>query len=104
MKNKTSYNFWVYILANLNNSTFYIGVTNNLERRIYEHKNGMFEGFTKKYNLKKLVYYEHFNQINDAINREKQLKNWHRDWKINLVKSVNPEFKDLSDEWTTMSS
>ncbi len=99
MKNKTFYDFWVYILTNFNNSTFYIGVTNNLERRLYEHKNEMVNSFTKKYKLKKIVYYEHFVDVNDAIAREKQLKNWHRGWKLNLIKSVNPEFKDLSKEW-----
>jgi putative endonuclease len=87
----------VYILTN-NSKTLYVGVTNNLERRIYEHKHKLKDGFTKKYNLTKLVYFEMFNDINDAINREKQLKNWHRQWKINLIESKNKEWKDLYDE------
>jgi putative endonuclease len=91
-------NYYVYILAN-NSKTLYIGITNNLLRRIYEHKHKLIEGFTKKYNLTKLVYYETTNSINDAIKREKQLKNWHRQWKINLIESINKEWKDLSSEW-----
>ena len=85
-------------MTNYLNSTFYIGVTNDLVRRVIEHKNKINEGFTSKYNLNKLVYYETTNSIEVALNREKQLKNWHRDWKINLIKSVNPNFKDLSSE------
>ena len=91
-------NYAVYILTNYNNTTLYIGVTGNLQRRIYEHKNKLADGFTKKYNVNKLVYYEITEDIEVALNREKQLKRWHRDWKINLIKSVNPEFTDLSDE------
>ena len=87
----------MYILTN-NSKTLYVGVTNNFERRIYEHKHKLKDGFTKKYNLTKLVYFEMFNDINDAINREKQLKNWHRQWKINLIESKNKEWKDLYDE------
>jgi len=88
----------VYILTNYNNTTLYIGVTGNLQRRIYEHKNKLVDGFTKKYNVNKLVYYEITEDIEVALNKEKQLKRWHRDWKINLIKSVNPEFIDLSYE------
>lgn len=91
-----SKSYYVYILTNFNNTTLYIGITNDLDRRIYEHKNELIDGFTKKYKLKKLVYFEECGQIMDAIEREKQLKNWHRDWKINLIKTVNPGFKDLS--------
>lgn len=87
----------MYILTN-NSKTLYVGVTNNFERRIYEHKHKLKDGFTKKYNLTKLVYFEMFNDINDAIKREKQLKNWHRQWKINLIESKNKEWKDLYDE------
>ncbi len=76
----------------------YIGVTDNLARRIYEHKNKLINGFTKKYNLTKLVYYEVTNDVYEAIKREKQLKNWHRDWKINLITQNNKEWKDLSEE------
>ncbi len=91
--------FYVYIITNKNSTTFYIGVSDNLMRRIYEHKNGLVEGFSKKYCLHKLVYYEEFAYIYNAIRREKQLKNWHRDWKINLIKKDNPNFKDLAEEW-----
>ena len=75
--------------------TLYIGVTDDLNRRLYEHRNKLIEGFTKKYNLTKLVYFETFNRIEDAIRREKQLKNWHKEWKWNLIKTINPNFKDL---------
>ena len=85
----------VYILTNINNTTFYIGVTSNLSKRIWEHKNKFVDGFTKKYNVDKLVYYELTENIETAINREKQLKNWHRDWKIKLIKKINPNFDDL---------
>ena len=92
-------NYAVYILTNYNETTFYIGVTGNLPKRISEHKNKVVEGFTKKYNVDKLVYYEITNDVESAINREKQLKRWHRQWKINLIKEMNPEFKDLSENW-----
>ena len=78
--------YYVYILSNTTHSTFYIGVTSNLQKRIWEHKNKVIEGFTKKYNVNKLVYYEITNSIETAILREKQLKNWHRKWKLNLIK------------------
>ncbi|MBQ8458743.1 GIY-YIG nuclease family protein [bacterium] len=90
--------YYVYILTNYNNTTFYIGVTDNLLRRLHEHKNKITKGFSAKYNLNKLIYFECTNFIEDALNREKQLKNWHRDWKLNLVKSTNPDFKDLGPE------
>ena len=67
--------------------------------RIYQHKNGLIDGFTKRYKLTKLVYYEEFDNVYSAIRREKQLKNWHRDWKINLIKQNNPNFKDLAEDW-----
>ena len=92
-------NCFVYILTNYEETTFYIGVTSNLERRLYEHKNKLTKGFSSKYNLNKLVYFENTNSIEDAIQREKQLKNWHRKWKINLIKEFNPDFKDLSANW-----
>jgi len=78
----------------------YIGVTNNLVRRMFEHKNKLADGFTKKYNLNKLVYYEVSEDIETAIKREKQIKNWHRDWKMNLINQVNPEWQDLSQSIT----
>ncbi len=89
-------NYYVYIMTNINNTVLYIGVTNDLKRRVHEHKNGLVEGFSKKYNLCKLVYYETTDDINSAIAREKQLKNWHREWKMNLVRAVNPGFADLN--------
>jgi putative endonuclease len=91
--------YYVYILTNKTNKVLYIGVINNLVRRIFEHKNKLVEGFTKKYNLSKLVYYEVTNDIYSALEREKQLKNWHRDWKINLINSFNPVWADLSDNF-----
>jgi len=78
--------------------TLYIGVTSNLIKRVYEHKQNIVKGFTKKYNLHILLYFEIFDDINEAIRREKQLKNWHRDWKLNLIKSKNPLLKDLYEE------
>lgn len=87
----------VYILTNYNETTFYIGVTGDLQKRIWEHKNKIVDGFTKKYNVDNLVYYELTDNVETALNREKQLKRWHRQWKINLIKEINPEFKDLSE-------
>ena len=91
--------YYVYILTNKTNSVIYIGITNNLLRRLYEHKNKLLDGFTKKYNVNKLVYFEQTSDINEAIKREKILKKWNREWKIELIKKQNPEFKDLSSEW-----
>jgi len=91
--------YFVYFLTNKTNKVLYIGMTNNLKRRIYEHKNKLLEGFSEKYNLQKLVYYEITNNVNSAIKREKQLKNWHREWKINLINQFNPEWRDLSEEF-----
>ena len=73
----------------------YVGVTNNLERRLFEHKNGNVDSYTKKYNVFKLIYFEEYQNIKDAISREKQLKNWHRDWKLNLIKQVNPNLEEM---------
>ena len=89
----------VYILTNKANTTFYIGVTSNLAKRLLEHKNKLIKGFSYIYNTTKLVYFEQTESIQDAIKREKQLKNWHRTWKINLIKQNNPTFKDLSLDW-----
>lgn len=87
----------VYILSNKNRSTFYIGVTNNMVRRLEEHRSGKSK-FSSSYNLHDLVYFERIVGFRNAINREKQLKNWHRQWKINLIKDFNPEMRDLSGE------
>jgi len=92
-------NYCIYILTNWSNKVLYIGVTNNLQRRLYEHKNKLIDGFTKKYNLNKLVYYECFSNINDAIRREKELKKWRREKKNNLVENMNPDWKDLGFEF-----
>ncbi len=89
---------YLYIMTNHYRTTFYIGVTSNLEGRIWEHTNNVGSLFVKKYKLYDLVYFEHFAQITHAIAREKQLKNWHHDWKINLIKTKNPEMKDLKSE------
>ena len=85
----------VYILTNKFHGTLYIGVTNNLKRRMMEHREEKVAGFTKKYGLKKLVHVDRFDSIIDAIEREKQLKRWHRDWKINLIERRNPYWDDL---------
>jgi putative endonuclease len=90
--------FYVYILANKRNGTLYIGVTSDLVKRVWEHKNHLVDGFTKKYNVDKLVYYEiHQNSV-QAIGREKRLKYWKRDWKIALIEKQNPEWNDLYDD------
>lgn len=91
-------NYYVYILTNLTNSVLYIGVTNNIERRLYEHKNGLVDGFTKKYHLHKLVHLEEANDVVAAIEREKQLKGWTRKRKEELINETNPEWKDLSSD------
>jgi putative endonuclease len=90
--------YYVYILTSPT-GTLYIGVTNDLFRRVYEHKQKMVEGFTKKYNITRLVYYEEAHDVNSAILREKQLKGWLRKKKIALIESVNPKWEDLSDGW-----
>ncbi len=92
MQNKHSY---VYILTNFTHSTFYIGITNNLERRMYEHTNKLVDGFTKKYNVSELMYYEIYDEIEIAINREKKLKHWKKDWKWNIIDKVNPNRENL---------
>ena len=89
--------YYVYIMTN-KSGTLYTGVTNNLERRIYEHKMHLVDGFTKKYKIDKLVYFEETDDINAAISREKQIKGWLRKKKIALIESTNPEWDDLSSE------
>jgi len=96
---KTQHQYYIYILASQKNGTLYIGVTNDLERRVLEHKQKINEGFTSKYNVNMLVYFESFQYINDAILREKRLKKWNRQWKINLIEEENKEWNDLSEDW-----
>jgi len=88
---------YVYIMANKPNGTLYIGSTNNLIRRVYEHKSDLIEGFTKKYGVHQLVYYEESNDMETARLREKQMQKWNRQWKINKIIEMNPEWKDLYD-------
>ena len=92
-------NYFVYILASKKNGTLYIGVTSNLKKRIYEHKNKMIEGFTKIYTIDRLVYFETTSDINSAISREKQLKKWNRKWKIELIEKTNSNWSDLAEDW-----
>jgi putative endonuclease len=89
--------FAVYLLASRRNGTLYIGVTSNLPRRIWEHRQGVVEGFTKRYGVKSLVWYEMHDNPEAAITREKRLKKWNRDWKLAMIERVNPEWRDLSD-------
>ncbi len=92
---KREYNFYIYIMASPS-GTLYIGFTNNLPRRVMEHKQGKIAGFTKKYSCNKLVYYEHFEDVYAAISREKEIKKWRREKKQNLIKTINPHWKNLS--------
>ena len=87
----------VYILASKRNGTLYLGVTSDLAKRVWEHKNDLVEGFTKKYGVHSLVYFEQFGDMVSAIAREKQLKKWNRGWKIRLIENGNPEWKDVYD-------
>lgn len=88
----------MYILASKKDGVLYVGVTNNLKRRTMEHKTEVFDGFTKKYFIHRLVYFEKYKSINDAIQREKRIKKWNREWKIKLIEENNPEWKDISIE------
>jgi putative endonuclease len=87
--------FYVYILTKERNSTFYVGITSNLKQRIYEHKNNIKCNFTTQYNVKNLVYYEIFDDAENAITREKRLKKWNRAWKMRLIEETNPDWNDL---------
>ena len=89
--------YYIYIMSNKNDTVLYIGITNDIERRIQEHKSGLIPGFTQKYNCTKLVYFEPYSDINQAIEREKKLKKWRREKKDWLIKSMNPSLTDLSD-------
>ena len=88
-------NFYVYLMTNWNNKVMYLGVTNDLERRVYEHRNKLLKGFTEKYNISKLVYFEETSDVTAAITREKEIKKWRREKKNALVERVNPDWKDL---------
>lgn len=94
----TEKKFYVYILAKARNSTFYVGVTSNLPKRIWEHKNETFDSFTKKHNIKMLVYYEVHEDAENAIKREKRLKKWNRPWKMRLIEEMNPDWNDLYEQ------
>lgn len=91
--------FAVYILCNKRNGTLYVGISNDLQRRMLEHKNAVVEGFTKQYGLTQLVYVELYQYVNDALRREKQLKRWQRQWKIDLIEQQNPQWLDLYDQF-----
>ena len=95
MQQKT---FFVYILASKKNGTLYVGITNNLARRIYEHRNQLIDSFTKRYGISRLVHYESFENAAQAIQREKNIKKWPRKWKINLIQETNPQWHDLYEE------
>ena len=90
--------YYVYIMTNSRNTVLYVGVTNNIARRVGEHKNGAVDGFTKKYKTEKCVYVEEYSEIYDALSREKQLKGWSRDKKFGLINAVNPELKDYFEK------
>jgi putative endonuclease len=93
--NKGKNQYYVYIMARRRNGTLYVGVTSDLIKRVYEHKSDLVDGFTKKYGVHNLVYYEAVGSIDSAIAREKQLKKWNRAWKVRLVEKVNPDWRDL---------
>ena len=90
--------YYVYIMASPS-GTLYVGMTNNLQQRVYEHKHGLIQGFTKKYNVTRLVYFEETGDVQSAIAREKEIKKWRRSKKIALIESLNPKWQDLSEEW-----
>ncbi len=90
--------YWVYLMTN-RSGTLYIGMTNNLERRVWEHRHSVVEGFTSKYRITRLVLAEPFSEVRDAIAREKQLKTWSREKKLALIRASNPEWRDLAEEW-----
>jgi putative endonuclease len=98
VRSRLDYNFYVYILSN-EWRTIYVGVTNDLERRVWEHKNKAVPGFTTRYDIDRLIYFEHFTDIRDAIAREKQIKGWKRFKKVALVDTMNPQWKDLAADW-----
>ena len=90
--------YYVYILASDRNGTLYVGVTNDLARRVYEHRNDLIEGFTKRYGVHRLVWFEVHGDINEAILREKRIKKWNRSWKLRLIEEMNPDWIDLTEK------
>jgi putative endonuclease len=103
MMHRNSRTYYVYLLTNWNNQVMYLGVTNDLERRVYEHQNKLVEGFTKRYNVSKLVYYEMTTDVESALTREKEIKKWRREKKNRLVNELNPEWRDLSQDFSLRS-
>jgi putative endonuclease len=89
------YRFWVYLMASKRNGTLYVGMTNGLPRRVFEHKEKLYSGFTAKYDVSILVWYEEHQYVNNAIQREKNIKHWPRAWKICLIEQLNPDWSDL---------
>jgi putative endonuclease len=89
---------WVYIMTNGRNGTLYVGVTSDLARRVWEHREGLVDGFTKRYGLKRLVFWERHDDIRNAIQREKSIKRWPRAWKVRTIRATNPEWNDLYDQ------
>jgi len=96
---KTNHQYFVYLLASKIRGTLYLGVTNDLQRRVYEHKKEIVKGFTKKYGVHKLVYFETFQSVDEAIKREKNIKKWKRAWKIKLIETDNNNWDDLAVDW-----
>ena len=90
--------YYVYILASDRNGTLYVGVTNDLARRVYEHRNDLIEGFTKRYGVHRLVWFEVHGDINEAILREKRIKKWNRSWKLRVIEEMNPDWIDLTEQ------
>ena len=97
MKRQLHY-YFVYIMAKARNSTFYVGITSDLQKRVWEHKNEVADSFTKKHNIKNLVYYEIFDNPENAIRREKRLKKWNRSWKMKVIEEMNPNWEDLYEK------
>jgi len=96
---KTIHKYYVYILTSQRNGTLYIGMTNDLQRRVYEHKSGTIKGFTQKYGVSLLIYFEEFQHVQQAIERENNLKKWKRAWKLKLIEEENPNWDDLAKDW-----
>ena len=90
--------YWVYILASKRNGTLYCGVSSDLIKRVWQHKNDVIDGFTKKHQVKRLVYFEAHQEVQSALDREKRIKKWKRDWKLRLIEEKNPEWRDLYDQ------